>query len=213
MRRLHPFAWAAVIAIGCIGAAFWLDAPARAWVVAHQTPPLRAAMERVSTYGDWPTHVGLGMALCAFAYLRGSKRWLRIFGAMVIACALAGLSARVIKITTGRARPSVRTEAAWNGPTLGAKYHAFPSGHTAASTAFFGVLALASWRIGAPLLALPLLIAFSRMYVAAHYLSDVVFAAVLGMACAGIVVRWMREADEGDASKRRMLNVQRPTSN
>ena len=75
---------------------------------------------------------------------------------MLIACALAGAAARVIKITSGRARPSVKTESVWNGPRLSSKYHAFPSGHTAASTAFFGTLLFVSWRIGLACLPIPI---------------------------------------------------------
>ena len=70
---------------------------------------------------------------------------------MIIACALAGVAARVVKISTGRARPSVQSEAEWNGPRLNPRYNAFPSGHTAASTAFFATLAFASWRMVAKL--------------------------------------------------------------
>src|SRR5207244_11024597 len=96
---------------------------------------------------------------------------------------------RVIKNSTGRDRPSVKTEEVWNGPRFSSKFHAFPSGHVAASTAFFAVLCFANWRIGLACLPIPLVIGFSRMYVAAHYLSDVVFAAVLGILCAMLVVR------------------------
>jgi membrane-associated phospholipid phosphatase len=109
---------------------------------------------------------------------------------MIIACALAGVAARVVKISTGRARPSVQTQAEWNGPRLNPRYNSFPSGHTAASTAFFATLAFASWRIGAGFLAIPILIAFSRMYVAAHHLSDVVCAAMIGVMAAYVVVQW-----------------------
>ena len=122
-------------------------------------------MRGVSQLGDWPAHVSLGLVLLVLAYWRRSKKWMRIAAAMILACALAGAVARVVKISTGRARPSVQTEAAWSGPSFKARYNAFPSGHTAASTAFFATLALASWRIGVPFLAIPLLIAFSRMYV------------------------------------------------
>ncbi|MGI8480665.1 MAG: hypothetical protein ACR2MF_01115, partial [Chthoniobacterales bacterium] len=97
-RAIQPILWGAIIAIGFIAIAFWLDAATREWVVAHQMPGLRHAMELVSTWGDWPSHVGLGLVLCALAYVRGRKRWLRIFAAMIVACALAGVSARVIKI-------------------------------------------------------------------------------------------------------------------
>jgi membrane-associated phospholipid phosphatase len=77
----------------------------------------------------------------------------------------------------------------WNGPRLSERFHAFPSGHTAASTAFFAVLLFVNWRIGLACLPIPLLLGFSRMYVAAHYLSDVVCAAVIGALCAVFVAR------------------------
>ena len=169
---------------------FNLDAAARSWVTEHQDAGARSFMQAVSHWGDWPEHVALGLVLLGIAYLRKSKRWLRIFAAMILACALAGISTRVVKIAAGRSRPNVQTEAGWNGPRLGAQYHAFPSGHTAASTAFFAALAFVSWRIGAGLMAIPLLIAFSRMYVAAHYLSDVVAAILIGLVAAFCVVRW-----------------------
>ena len=151
-------------------------------------------MRGVSRLGDWPGHVVLGLTLLVLAYWRRSNKWMRIFAAMILACALAGAAARVIKISTGRARPSVQTEAEWNGPKLSPRYNAFPSGHTAASTAFFATLALASWRIGLGFLVIPLLIAFSRMYVAAHYLSDVVCASMIGVLVAYFVVHWIPPA-------------------
>jgi membrane-associated phospholipid phosphatase len=156
----------------------------------HQSPGLRNLMQTVSRFGDWPTHVALGLILLALAYWRGNKKWTRIFAAMILACALAGAATRVVKISAGRARPNVQTEAGWNGPRFSPRYNAFPSGHTAASTAFFATLALASWRIGLGLLLVPLLVAFSRMYVAAHFLSDVVAAALIGAVAAYVVVNW-----------------------
>ena len=177
---------AAILVLGSL----YFDHAARVWMTEHQSPGLRSFMRIVSTYGDWPEHIALGLVLCGIAYWRGSKRWVRILAAMIVACALAGVSARVVKIATGRARPNVHAEAGWNGPRFSARYNAFPSGHTAASTAFFATLAFVSWRIGIGFLAIPILIAFSRMYVAAHYLSDVVAAALIGVVAAFCVVRW-----------------------
>ena len=68
----------------------------------------------------------LGLVLLGIAYWRGSKRWMRIFAAMILACALAGIATRVVKISTGRARPNVQTEAEWNGPSFSPRYNAFP---------------------------------------------------------------------------------------
>lgn len=171
-------------------ASFYGDAGVHAWMTQHQFSGLRSFMQAVSKYGDWPEHVVLGLLLLGIAYWRRSRHWQRVFAAMIIACALAGVAARVVKISTGRARPNVQTEAEWNGPRLNPRYNAFPSGHTAASTAFFATLAFASWRIGAGFLVIPILIAFSRMYVAAHHLSDVVCAAMIGAMAAYVVVNW-----------------------
>src|SRR5207244_12625658 len=122
---------------------------------------------------------------------RGNKKWTRILLAMLIALAIAGLAARAIKISTGRARPSVKTDEVWLRPRFSSKYHAFPSGHVVASTAFFAVLVFANWRIGLGCLAIPILIGFSRIYGGAHYLSDVVCAAVIGIVSAIIVWRFL----------------------
>jgi len=196
MRKIIGWRWWCLFSFAAglaILGAFCLDASAQAWIAEHQDAGLRNFMRGVSRFGDWPEHVALGLVLLALAYWRRSNKWMRIAAAMIVACALAGAAARVVKISTGRTRPSVQTETVWNGPNLSARYNAFPSGHTAASTAFFATLALACWRLGAPFLVIPLLIAFSRMYVAAHFLSDVVCAALIGLLIAYFVSRWIPE--------------------
>jgi undecaprenyl-diphosphatase len=209
MKALAAFRWwylfffAAGLALL---ASFYLDPRALAWVAQHQDAGARSFFRTVSKFGDWYEHVAVGFILLGLAWWRGNKRWMRIVTAMILACALAGVAARAVKISTGRPRPAAETEtsAMWNGPSLKARYNAFPSGHTAASTAFFATLALVSWRIGAGCLVIPLLIGFSRMYVAAHHLSDVVAGAVLGLLAAYFIVRWrLRERPEPQPGQRR----------
>ena len=172
-------------------AGFYLDGTVQSWIARHQDAGVKTFMRAVGQFGDWPEHVLVGLVFLVLAYWRRNKKWMRIMAAMILACALAGVGARVVKIAAGRARPSVQTEAGWKGPSVSASYNAFPSGHTAASTAFFATLALACWRLGAPLLVIPLLIGFSRIYVSAHYLSDVVCAALIGLLSAHIVAQWL----------------------
>jgi undecaprenyl-diphosphatase len=191
VKRAAVFYWLigiAAVAI-IIAAAFYFDEAVRNFVAQHQHPGMRNFLRNVSRFGDWPEHLALGLVLLGVAWWRGNKKWARIFLSMLIALAIAGLVGRAIKYSTGRARPSVKIEQGWNGPRLSSKYHAFPSGHVVASTAFFAVLAFANWRIGLPCLTIPILIAFSRLYLGAHYLSDVVCAAVLGTLCAFLVWR------------------------
>jgi membrane-associated phospholipid phosphatase len=181
----------AAVAVIALLAAFFLDHAAAAWIGAHSSPELKKVMQTVSKVGDWPMHLAVGLVAIAVAFVAKSKMWGRIFLAMLVALALAGVTGRVVKLATGRARPSVETEAHWNGPRFSSKYHAFPSGHTASSTAFFAALFLKRKKIGAPLLLIPVLIAFSRMVLGAHYLSDVTFAAILGGLCAILAVHWL----------------------
>lgn len=190
-RRVWAWLIAAATVVFLIVCALWLDPFVRTWIIEHQNRALRTFMQNVSRFGDWPEHVALGLSLAGIAWWRRNKKWGRIFLAMLVASALAGATARVIKVTTGRARPSVKSEEVWSGPSLTSKYHAFPSGHTAASTAFFAVLFFANRRIGLIFLPIPILIGFSRIYVAAHYLSDVVVAMILGALCAFVVARFV----------------------
>ena len=197
-RRRYLFLFFAALAIA---ASFYCDRSAGVWIAQNQNVAMIKFMRGVSQYGDWPEHLAVGLLLLLIAYFRGSKKWMRIFAAMILACALAGVTARIVKVGAGRARPKVQTESEWNGPNLRSRYNAFPSGHTAASAAFFAALALASWRIGAAFLIIPILIAFSRMYIAAHYLSDVVCASLLGILTAYFVMRWMLDEIQNPQSK------------
>jgi membrane-associated phospholipid phosphatase len=204
VKRAAVFYWliGIVIAVLAIAAAFYFDNTVRDFMAQHQNQGVRTFMENVSRFGDWPGHFALGLVFTAVAWWRGNKKWTRIFLAMLIALSIAGLAGRAIKISTGRARPSVKSEHVWNGPRLtGSKYHSFPSGHVDASMGFFGVLLLARRRIGWACLPIPILIGFSRLYLGAHYLSDVVCAAVLGTLCAILVWRLaVRGIEEGRIS-------------
>ncbi len=189
MRRSRGLRWLVglLLAALLLVAAFYCDAAVQAWVTRHQTPGALAFMRQVSRWGDWPMHVALALLGAVIAYAVGSRRWIMICAGMVIACALAGTINRGVKIAAGRARPTVKQDAGWNGPRLSSKYNSFPSGHTAASAAFFGALALARRRVGLALLPVPVLIATSRLYLNAHHLSDVVGGAILGILCALLV--------------------------
>jgi membrane-associated phospholipid phosphatase len=173
-----------VIAATAIAVSFHFDDSVRDFMMQHQDPAMHNFMRYVSLLGDWPLHAAVGLVLLGLAWRRGSEEWMRIFLAMLLAMMLAGVVGTVIKRTVPRARPSVYTETRWGGPRFSSKYHSFPSGHVGASAAFFGVLLIARRRVGLACLPIPILIGFSRMYIGAHYLSDVVCAAVLGALCA-----------------------------
>jgi len=181
------------IAATAIAVSFHFDDYGRQFMMQHQNPAMRNFMRYVSFFGDWPLHAAVGLVLLGLAWRQGSEEWTRIFLAMLLAMLLAGVAGTVIKGTIPRARPSVHTEIRWDEPRFSSKYEyqSFPSGHVGASTAFFGVLLIARRRIGLMCVPIPILIGFSRMYIGAHYLSDVVCAAILGFLCALIVAHLM----------------------
>jgi uncharacterized membrane protein YdjX (TVP38/TMEM64 family) len=101
---------------------------------------------------------------------------------LTLAAALAGgmLVNVILKASYERMRPH------FNDPLLVLTSYSFPSGHTAGAVLFYGVLAaflvsrFYDWRrrtaaVAGAIVAV-LLVAFSRMYLGAHYLSDVVAA-------------------------------------
>lgn len=185
-----PRRWPLWLLLGILllAGAFYLDATVQAWMARHQVPAMTKFMEAVSWWGDWPQHVVVALLGALVAYALGSRRWIMIFAAMVLACALAGITNRAIKIGAGRARPTVTEDAGWHGPRFGSKYNSFPSGHTAATTAFFATLLLARRRVGLIFLPVPILIAISRLYLNAHHFSDVVGGAFVGVLAA--LVTW-----------------------
>ena len=194
MKRSAVLYWLIGIAIAALAIAVSFQSDNTVWdfIHQHQNRAVYDFMRNVSRFGDWPSHALVGLTLLGIAWRRGRRQWTRIFLAMLIAMALAGVTGYVIKRTIPRPRPSVHSQTQWGGPHFSSKYHSFPSGHVGASTAFFGVFIITRRRVGLACLPIPMLIGFSRMYIGAHYLSDVVCACVLGILCALLVVYILR---------------------
>jgi undecaprenyl-diphosphatase len=105
-----------------------------------------------------------------------------------VAIALPGLAVTVVKRLIGRVRPSVVGPFAYVPFSWRPDYASMPSGH--ATTAFAVAVALgALWPRARPLLWLyAIVIAASRVIIAAHYPSDVIAGACVG-GFAALIVR------------------------
>ncbi len=70
------------------------------------------------------------------------------------------------------------------------RFYSFPSGHTTASFAMVGVSIYRGLPpyVVLPVLAIAMLISFSRIYLRVHYLTDVIAGMFLGLICSGISV-------------------------
>ena len=161
------------------------------WFVSHRMETLN----RITAVGSdlAKTSTAAAVALVAFFVLR---IWLRRWHeSLVLAIALGGevLIFLVVAAVVHRPRPPVfRLDPA--PPTS-----SFPSGHTAAAVIVYGFLAFVLWRYMANrylaamlctlLIAVPIAVGLSRLYRGAHFPTDVLAGAVLGIVWLSFVIR------------------------
>lgn len=159
-----------------------LDLEAERWFHSHQTPWLNRFLSGVSRLHEWPAITGATVLFLLYLLWRRDWRWMT-----TVVCAVPGgmLLDALLKVAFHRARPTLST--------LAAVLHtySFPSGHVMAATLLYGVAAaylstrLAVWYgvVLAVLVAgsMVAMVAFSRVYLGVHYLSDVLSAAAAGV--------------------------------
>jgi undecaprenyl-diphosphatase len=111
-------------------------------------------------------------------------------GFIFIAVGLPGLVVTIVKRWIGRVRPSVQGPFAYEPFSWRPEYASLPSGHT--TTAFAALVAIgAVFPLARPLLwGYALLIAASRIVVTAHFASDVIAGAAVGVFGALLVRDW-----------------------
>ncbi|HET9559529.1 MAG TPA: phosphatase PAP2 family protein, partial [Actinomycetota bacterium] len=191
---LYLLACAVVLAVALVGVGWVLakvvhddgigraDSAVSRWLAGERTPDLNDATRYTSEVGGTLTVTALAVVAVAFAALA----WRRWREPMLVAVAVAGEVAIFLVVTmlVDRERPPVRhlDEAP---PTS-----SFPSGHTAATIALWGSLAvLANERARSAVVrnlflvlafVVPVVVASSRMYRGMHYLSDVLGGMLLG---------------------------------
>ena len=167
-----------------------LDSPVTSWLVAHRTPLLTVIMKVVTQLGGlWVlapllTIVGLVAAL----------RYRQTDAPGFLAASSLGTAALVaaIKLLIARPRPRIGAIVATYGG------YAFPSGHSAQAVAAYAALAfliarsVGSWRrrviVWAAAVMLAAVIGFSRLYLGAHWLTDVLGGFALGGAWLALLV-------------------------
>lgn len=153
----------------------------------------------LSFYGDFPWLFGGGLLALAISLRLRTRQWARVATAMLLAGILAGLASNVMKLGTGRVRPRVEdVQHGWYGPrhdgqwvTLQHKFQGFPSSHAACAFGFFFPLFLSRRGWGTLGLLAAAAIAWSRVQLNAHHVSDVAAGAFLGCVAGWIVWRWI----------------------
>src|SRR5258706_7158292 len=174
-----------------------VDAFISDWLRSHSDTGFTRGMQLISALAS-ATTVGILSALIACGLL-----WKRLWDsllALVLAIAGGMLLNVLLKNLFGRARPG------WADPLMALTDPGFPSGHTMMATILYGYVAVfLLWRIAwwwwrffiaALTTLLVLAVALSRIYLGAHYLSDVMGAVAAGTAwlalCLTAVEAWRR---------------------
>lgn len=159
------------------------DAQLSTWLHAHASPLLTSAMFVATFFGST---TGVSLVAVAFGlYLVWRRRfyWVTALASSVVGGMLLN---KLLKYAFHRPRPF------FTDPILSLKSYSFPSGHAMAATVLYGAIAAyfiantRDWRRRALIVfsasIVILLVGFSRMYLGAHYLSDVLGAMAEGLA-------------------------------
>lgn len=179
------------------------------WFAAHRTPTGTTLTHLGTLFGETPTIVGL-TTLTAIVFRLVFHRWRE--SVLLVVCVVAQ---SLIFVTTtmliDRNRPRV-PHLDDSPPTS-----SFPSGHTAASTAFYVGTALViawhtrhtwlKWVIGVLGLLIPVIVATCRMYRGMHYPTDVTTSVLLGLSLLAVAFRLLpldipgRRSDRPDRAR------------
>ena len=159
------------------------DAQLSMWLHTHSSPHLTTAMWVVTSLHSTVavSCIAVVVGLCLWRRRRPywlAAVWLSVFGGILLN--------DILKYSFHRPRPY------FNDPILTLTSYSFPSGHTMMATVLYGVLAAFliartehwPWRVLVILAAscLIALVGFTRIYLGAHYLSDVLAAMAEGFA-------------------------------
>ncbi|MBJ7258373.1 MAG: phosphatase PAP2 family protein [Chthoniobacterales bacterium] len=188
----------ALVALGVAGFAAW-DQPTLEAIRAGAGAGFKGLARALSRYGDFPWLLGGGLVALAFCLVSKRRPWTKIVTAMLLAGVIAGLASNVVKLAAGRVRPRAESvEHGWYGPihqgewvSLRHDFQSFPSSHAACAFGCFFPLFLSRRSWGAAGLVAAAAIAWSRVQLNAHHVSDVAAGALLGVLVGWIIWRWI----------------------
>jgi len=198
----HPGQPGTVTTLPAIGR---FDANVTTWIDAHRDPPATGISKALNLIGSGIVTVPLRILVALYLILRRRKRALATW---VVSWIIAEVGLTIAKAWYMRMRPP--------NPLAVTKGYAFPSGHAVATASIAVALVLVSmpagprrrkWELAAA--AAAFVMGLSRVYLNAHWFSDVVAGALLGTAvalgCAALVTELF-----SIVRNRRTLKAHRP---
>ena len=170
-----------------------IDLPLSAWFHVHSDPIVTQFMLLVSLLHSTAGVLLMSAVLGAVLYFTGRSRWLL---ALLLSVPPGMLLNVAVKNLVQRARPN------FDDPLLTLSTYSFPSGHTAGAALFYGFLSALvfslpgarRWRAATVTVGvvMVLLVGLSRVYLGAHYFTDVVGAIILAALWLGLCLWGVR---------------------
>ncbi|NTW10669.1 MAG: phosphatase PAP2 family protein [Chlorobiaceae bacterium] len=186
----QPFRWSIAsiaVFIVCTVSFFCADMQIALWVHGHQTLESNAIFKYLTRFGQSEWYLVPGFS--AFLLFRKNRPSVSRAGLFVFAAvAISGLAADLLKYLLPRARPGAFLESGWFGFRIFPLPHgwdnawnSFPSGHSATAFSAAAVFSILFPRFRFLFFSAAALIAFSRIAVGKHYVSDVIAGSFLGL--------------------------------
>lgn len=183
-----------VTAVAASGSYVWLDRPI-AMEFHHNWPTFQTVMTFVTAFGLGGPYLILTAAAVLICWIGGYALAARRAAYVFLAIAASGLFVDVIKPVFGRVRPTLLFSDHLYGFTgIGAhsNHWSFPSGHSATAAALAYALSLLYPRLAPAWIVAALLVAFSRLALDQHYLSDVIAGLYFGAVFAWTIAATFR---------------------
>jgi len=169
------------------------DIAAARRVARHRHDPVLRATTAFSKLADQPPLLAASAAVVAWGLLAGDPRLARRGAHLVASLAVVTAIKAAAKRAVSRTRPNVLLdEGVYRVEPLGpdeGPWHSFPSGHTAGAVALARAIARCWPEAALPAYGAAAAVALVQVPRGAHYPSDVLAGAVIGVAAEAIVNR------------------------
>jgi membrane-associated phospholipid phosphatase len=159
-----------------------------------------ALVKGISNHHFWVWRLALiGSIALAFYYRRRERRKYILFRNIVLSSLLllllaAGVLTWVLKLSLGKPRPSsgITEYLPWS---LSTKYHSFPSGHTTETFSYLFpyIYFVRRYLLSIALVLYGIAMSLTRVILAAHFLSDVLFGMYMTITAGLIICSFVEE--------------------